>query len=736
MSRWSFAASIPVVVLALAVWLTAAWLCHANWKRSGRRKVTAWLELLRLVLITLLGFSLLRPEFVRQIQRTEFPEIIVLSDVSGSMNTRDIVVSGDAATNVITRYQWLAEKRQAKFWAPLEKTAKVTVEDFAAPPAGTNATTVKSEIGTDLSLALDTVLKREKNLKAVLLLTDGDWNLGKSPVGIATRYREQQIPIFSVAVGREAPLPDVVLESVSAPSYGLFGEQISIPFKVRNHLPREVKTVISLFDSKLEETKKEIVIPALGELQEAIVWSPRAVGERSLALRLPIEADEGLLENNEQTFRIAVRLETLKVLVIDSLPRWEYRFLRNALERDPGVEMNCLLLHPGMTPGSGRQYLPSFPGSKEMISRYDVIFLGDVGVGEGELTEKEAELIKGLVEQQSSGLVFLPGNRGRQLTFLNSPLQELIPVQLDRSKPEGIGLQNESALQLSTVGKRHLLTRFDADEYRNDEIWRQLPGFYWSAAVEKSRPGSEVLAVHASQRNSWGRMPLLVTRPFGSGKVLFMGTDSAWRWRRGVEDKYHYRFWSQVVRWMAHQRHLSEKQGIRLSYTPETPQAGDTVFLQTTVLDAAGFPIEEGTVAGRVSAPTGRGERLEFTPLSGGWGVFKASFSPQEGGKYTVRVSSEKHGRNLETEILVTQPVREKQGQPVNAEILREMAGITEGASGAVDSLDQIVQRISLLPEAKPIEKRIRLWSEPWWGGAILFLLAVYWAGRKLAGMV
>jgi hypothetical protein len=732
MSRWSFATSIPILILASAVWLAALWLCFTNWRRSGRRKTVAGLEGLRFLLITMLTISLLRPELVRQLQRTETPEVVVLNDASGSMKTRDVMIS----SNVITRADWLAQKRQGKFWSPLEKTAKVSIEDFASPPSGTNAPAAKAEIGTDLNLALETVLKRQKNLKAVLVMTDGDWNLGKSPVGIATRFREQHIPIFSVAVGREAPVPDVILESVSAPSYGLFGEQISIPFKVRNHLPREVKTVISLFDSKIEETKKEIVIPALGELQEAIVWSPRAVGERTLTLKLPVEADEGLPENNEQTFRIGVRLETLKVLVVDSLPRWEYRYLRNALERDPGVEMNCLLFHPSMSPGSGRQYLPSFPGTKEMMSRYDVIFLGDVGIGQNELTEKDAELIKGLVEQQASGLVFLPGSRGRQLTFLNSPLQDLIPVQLDRTKPEGVGLQNESALQLSSVGKRHLLTRFDADENRNDDLWKQLPGFYWSAAVEKSRPGSEVLAVHSSLRNSWGRMPLLVTRSYGSGKVLFMGTDSAWRWRRGVEDKFHYRFWSQVVRWMAHQRHLSEKQGIRLSYSPETPQAGDTIFLQATVLDAAGFPIEEGPVAGKVSTASGRNERLEFAPLEGGWGVFKASFSPQEGGAYKVRVSSEKHGRSLDTEIIVNQPLREKQGQPVNAEILREIAGITEGASGTVDSIDQIVQRISLLPEAKPIEKRIRIWSDPWWGGSILLLLAIYWTGRKLAGMV
>src|SRR5262249_24782541 len=276
------------------------------------------------------------------------------------------------------------------------------------------------------------------------------------------------------------------------------------------------------------------------------------------------------------------------------------------LARDPGVEMHSLLFHPNIATGGGRGYLSSFPNTKEAISKYDVIFLGDVGLGENELSEQNAELIKGLVEQQSSGLVLLPGRRGRQMTFLNSPLRDLLPVVLDATKPEGIGLQNESVLLPTAGGRRHWMTRFESDELRNEEIWKQLPGFYWSAAVEKSRPGSEVIAVHSAQRNSWDRIPLLVSRPAGSGKVLFMGTDSAWRWRRGVEDKYHYRFWSQVVRWMAHQRHLSQKEGISLAFTPETPQIGDTVLLQTTVLDSSGYPIEAGPVEGKITSPSGR----------------------------------------------------------------------------------------------------------------------------------
>jgi hypothetical protein len=727
MSHLSVAAPVSVITLGLVIWLGAAWLGWANWRRSAQRRAAGKLEVLRFILVTLLVLTLLRPEYVEHLRRTVTPEIAILIDGSDSMKTRDLVVSN----SVMSRAQWLQQQVLRSFWAPLAKKAKVSVETFAAPFTNQNALN-----GTDLSQALDATFHRFKSLKAVLLLSDGDWNMGKSPLGAATRYREQNIPVFTVAAGRETPLPDLALENVSAPAYGLFGEDIAIPFKVTSHLPREVKTTISIVNEGGAEATKQITIPPNGEVEESILWSPRATGEVTAKVQLPVEPDEAIAENNEQTFHISIRVEKLKVLVVDSLPRWEYRYLRNALARDPGVELSCLLLRPDLGPGEGINYIPAFPGSKEALAPYDVVFLGDVGIGEGELTGNDAELLKGLVEQQGSGLVFVPGRRGRELSFPHSPLKDLYPVELDITKPGGIGLQNESQLTLTSTGKRHWLTRFDSDEDRNDELWKQLPGFFWSASVEKSRPGSEVLAVHSDMRNSWGRMPLLVTRPAGNGKVLFLGTDSAWRWRRGVEDKFHYRFWGQVVRWMAHQRHLSEKDGMRLSYSPETPQAGDTVFLQCTVLDQSGFPIDKGPVTGRVTSPGGRAERLDFTQLDGGWGVFKSSFTAQEAGNYKVNIASEQYGRRLEANLLVARPLLEKQGQPVNSQILREIAAITHGASFSTDDLDKSVNQISLLPEPQPIEKRLRLWSEPAWGGIIVFLLIIYWIGRKWAGLI
>ncbi len=726
MNQWSFASDWLLVAGGIAVWLIAASLCWQNYSRRQSR-ATGWLESLRLVIITTLVFTLFRPEIVQRIERTESPEIVVMVDASGSMITED--VSG--GFNVVTRAAWIAAQRQTNVWAPLEKIGKVIFDEFS--PAPTNA---NPEAGTDLTGSLEAGLKRYANLRAVLLLTDGDWNLGGAPAGIGTRYRERDVPIFSVGVGSEKALPDMLLERVSMPAYGLIGEQIALPFKVRNHLPHEVKTTLSVMIEDRAVSKKEITIPAYGQLHDAILWSPRQVGEADLKLSLPVEADETIAHNNELPVRIAVRAETLKVLVVDSLPRWEFRYLRNALMRDPGVEMHAVLFHPGIGMGAGQNYLNGFPGTKEQLANYDVVFLGDVGIGDGELKRSDIALVKGLVEQQASGLVFLPGRRGRHLTLLDSEIGDLMPVVLDQARPTGIGLQNEVPLLLSTAGQGHLLTRFDADEARNSDIWKNLPGFYWNAAVEKSRPGSEVLGVHASMRNAWGRIPLLVSRPAGSGKVLFMGTDSAWRWRRGVEDKFHYRFWSQVVRWMAHQRHLAGKEGIRLSYSPEAPNAGETVFLQATVLDPAGFPLEKGSVKGRITGPYGQIEELEFDSLEGGWGVFKSRFTPRRGGDFRVQIESDDAGRKLDSQISVTQPTREHVGQPANFEVLRELAGITGGEMAMTSGLNEILQAITLLPEPKPLENRIRLWSNPWWGGLILLLLTIYWTGRKLAGMI
>jgi hypothetical protein len=329
----------------------------------------------------------------------------------------------------------------------------------------------------------------------------------------------------------------------------------------------------------------------------------------------------------------------------------------------------------------------------------------------------------------------MPGALGRERTLVDSPLGELLPVEMDFTKGSGFASGAEARMELTLRGRDHWLTMLATDPDANQAVWRGLPGFYWYAPVVRARPGSEVLAVHEAARNQYGRLPLLVTRNAGNGKVLFMGTDSAWRWRKGVEDTYHYRFWGQVVRWMAHERHLAQDEGVRFFYTPEAPKRGDKVRLNATILDKLGAPLNEGKVIVSLTAPSGATEEIDLGAENPEWGMRTGQFVPREGGRYNVDVKCEAAGRHLKTQIDVTVPTLEKVGLPAKLDVLREIAALTNGHFGTPDDLGQMASGLSLLPERKPEERRFRLWCDPSWCAALVALFGLYWAGRKVGGL-
>ena len=165
MKHLSLAAPPLVIIAAVLLLFGAGWLCVANWQRSANRRASGRLELLRFVLVTLLAATLLRPEFVRKLERSSLPDIAVLVDASGSMSTRDI----DSGHGVISREEWVRQQLAQRVLAPLEHDARISIEPFAAP--STNESAVN---GTDLDEALEGALHHYKNLKAVVLMTDGD----------------------------------------------------------------------------------------------------------------------------------------------------------------------------------------------------------------------------------------------------------------------------------------------------------------------------------------------------------------------------------------------------------------------------------------------------------------------------------------------------------------------------------------------------------------------------------
>lgn len=716
---WSMLVSIMILALTVVFSLIA-------WRRSGYRSSFGWLELLRVALVIAAAVLFNQPEWIEEFRPDEKPTVVVFWDASPSMDTRDVELDNGQS---ITRHEAIQPLLDKATWDSIHERLNIVMQPVAEAQAGR---------GSDLYTPLADATNKFKNLIGIVLASDGDWNEGSPPVEAALQLRQQSVPILGVPVGSPTRLPDVELLSLDAPTFGIVNKGVRIPFTIESSLPRDYVTTVSMKSAKGDEVTKEVRVAAMGRTTDAILWKPEEIGDNALTMTVPRHNDERLADNNALTAPISIREEKLKVLVVESYPRWEYRYLRNALSRDPGVEVACLLFHPGLSKvgGGNKDYIQKFPDGLDELAKFDVVFLGDVGLDDNQLTIEDCRLLKGLVEHQASGLVFIPGWQGRQFSLFDTELADLYPVTLDDSQIGGWGTRTPSHFELTELGRRSLLTKLADTQEDNVQVWESLPGFQWYAPALRARAGSEVLAVHKDAANEYGRLPLLATRTFGAGKVLFMGTDAAWRWRKGVEDQYHYRFWGQVVRWMAYQRNMAKGETMRLYYSPDQPQMRQTLTLNANVMERSGEPLQKGDVLARIVAPSGKAETIRFTSSGDEWGAFSGRFTTDEPGTHRVTLSCKQTNATLEASFFVQGAATERMGRPARPQVLEELARVTRGKVSEINRLDEIIKSLATLPDPLPSVRRVQIWNHPIVAASLVALLGVFWIGRKVVGLI
>jgi len=717
----SLAVSAAFVLLIL-------WLSWLAWKRSNFRPVTGILELLRLLLALGIAITLNQPEWREVFKPNTKPELAVLVDTSRSMETRDMPDTVNGSADPRSRADAASPLAQIAAWREIARKMDVTIEPFSSdetPPRE----------ATDINAALVHAAERHPRLAAVVLATDGDWNTGDPPSQGAVRLRMRHVPVYAVPLGSESRLPGVALTSFDVPAFAVAGKPLRIPFSIDSSLPRDEPATLRMESSTGEVIEKPVVIPAMSRLEDVILWKPGKPGDIKLKLTVPPATGERSQENHSLEAPLPVRKEDLRVLIIESYPRWEYRYLRNALQRDPGVEVNTLLFQPDLgAPGAGKGYLSTLP-KEDDLTKYDVIFLGDVGADKGQLSFDQCATLQKLVRDQAAGIVFLPGLRGFEASLQGTPLADLMPIVWDDAQPRGYGTSVPGNFALTEAGAHSLLTKLEDTDEASARVWASLPGFQWYAPVVRAKAGSEILASHATEENRFGRIPLIVTKTYGAGKILFMGTDGAWRWRKGVEDKYHYRFWGQVVRWMAYQRNMSKGENMRLFYSPDRPRTGAVLTLNANVSAASGDPLHDGVVIAQITAPSGKTASVRLAPAGeDAWGLFTGVFTPTEPGDYQIHLACAEAGSALDTTVSIQGVSREKIGQPARLDVLREIAQITRGAMLKNADPAAAVAAIAALPDPPPEERRIPLWAHPLWAATLVLLMAIFWAGRKLAG--
>ena len=735
-------------------------LCIVGVKRSLRKKNAVILESFRIICAIAVVLVLWAPSLRKEIKPTSKPVIAILHDDSASMSTIDVrlpnTLQDKSAEAIISRKNLLEAILKGPHWEKLK--LKDGGSDIALIPFSSATTTTN---GSNYYQAIEDALEKYDNLKAVVILGDGDHNIGKVPSSSAQKAKLRDIPIYTVPIGSDSSLPDLEILSLSAPKYGILKETVQIPFSIKSSLGKDYSATITLKDRETgKSVTKQITLESHSVKEDSILWRLEKEKEYKFELAVSTHPSEINSTNNNQQFKIAAKQENIKVLVIDSKPRWEYRFIRNALSRDPGVDLDCLLLHPAIGNGEGPDYIAKFPEDLTQLQKYDVVFLGDIGIGEKQLTIEQCNLLKGLVEKQASGIVFIPGSSGNIHSLISSgqdnenekdnenaprsELADLIPVILDEEYKKGVNEENPSPLLLTDLGKNSLLTMLGDTSEDNGRIWRKLPGFNWHMPILKVKPGANVLAVHGNKRTKNNqRMPMLVTQSYGSGKVLFLAHDSAWKWRKGVEDLYHYRFWGQVARWMSYKRNRAAGENLRVYFSKDNPKPGETIIIKANAFNKEGAPLsDEHNVQVSITSPSGNNIDLTLKKEDSDWGAYISRLIIEEAGTYTFEVSTTlEPSKTLKTSLNSLNIDREKVGQPANYDTLKEIAQITEGEFIQPNEIESLTQKILKTPKIEPRVITTDLRSDLNKTKipliiiiSIIALLSLFWMGRKLNG--
>ncbi len=749
-----------VAIVAVAACLVA-WGLYRSETREVSPSLARALAALRCAALVATLLLLLEPTWVTRSERVRRGRIEILVDHSGSMARDDPRMDEQRrsrlrerlpVTERSTRWeraQALCLDRSAGLLAALVPTRDVSISLFAgeterflttADRPDPNA--LPSSFGrdadgrvTDLAGAIRTAASRDP--EAIVIVTDGRHNAPGEPEAETAPLRARGVPVHAIGVGSSFEPVDIAIVEVRAPRR----VDVEEGGRATAELRARVETTTTLRAS-LRAVGEGVVDRALwsGQVTVEAGSEPRVIelpmvipggaleaGRRELELWIEPSAEEVTSTNNGRRFLVDVGRRTLRVLLLDGRPRWEFRYLKNILERDEGVDGTVVLggvsVERGELPrGDERDELPA---TREAMLRRDVVILGDLP--RSLLRDDEIAAIRELVSDRGGALVLIAGRHEHLREYVDSPIAELLPVALPG--PARDETAADLTLNLTQAGRlRPELRLADVDATANAAMWRLLPP---PARVQRARalPGSETLVETATAE------PVLVTRRFGAGTVVYLGIDETWRWRYRSGDVYHGRFWGQLLDSLR-QDTFAVSDGVLALDTDRTTYApGERATIRVR------FAGDAADANARVVAilETDGGTARPVTLEEEGDALVGVT-SPLEPGRHRVVARLERPGAPATTLALPiaveAPPSPELLALSWNEPLLRRIADLTGGRFVREESFTELVDALASPADRVVEERRIDLTRSAWWFAVIAALLTIEWMLRKRSGLL
>ena len=482
--------------------------------RGGR----AWLT--RALALTLISVALANPLWVKENREALKSTIAVIIDQSSSMNVDDRSVTAKA----------IADKLSADL---------ADSELFDVRIVDTRTSAPETRLASAITSALSDTPRNQ--IAGSILVTDGQAH------DIPTDFTSLKEfgPSHALIVGRENEI-DHRIEIVSAPSYGIVGDEATLRVKVTADDEPIVRVQIAVNGGP-----PRFMPVQSGQETEIPVEIDRR-GPNTIVLSIPTAPNELTAVNNLTAMNLTGIRDTLRVLLITGEPHQGGRAWRDLLKSDPMVDLvHFTILRPphkqDATP-TDELALIAFPTMElfeEKLDEFDLIIF-DRYRRRGVLHLRYLDNIARYVDTGGALLIAAGEPFAGPASLHRTPLAAVLPLS-----PTGNISTEPFRPQLSELGKRHSVTRTLEPETFGP----------WYRYIEARQVTGDVLMTTEDGK------PLLALDRVGDGRVAELMSDQLWLWARGHDGGGPFaEMIRRLVHWMMKEPELEEE---RLTLTTD-----------------------------------------------------------------------------------------------------------------------------------------------------------------------
>lgn len=599
--------------------------------------------------------------------------------------------------------------------------------------------------GSALATAIRSVANanRGRSLAGIVVLSDGIETGSDQPEAVAYDLGARGIPVYTIPMGVPDP-DDVSIRNAIVQDVAFVGDTVPVRVQIRsNGYEKRASNLVVRFDEK-EVAKKNVVLE--GGLQVVdLAFDARVKAKGAVLLEVEIEsfAGEATVVNNTITRSVRVVNEKINVLCIEGSARWEYRYLRAILKRDPRINATFIATRAGNDLAMhASDYIARFPEDADAAFKYDLVILGDVDknfFNPGELAR-----LQELVSERGGSLLMLAGPKHSPSSYAESPVEDMLPVKIN-AKEKWFDVDKNVYPVLTPEGRSSLVLTLERDRDKNDRIWTHVAPMDRLPPLGAPRPGASVLAALSDAGTRTRSYPLISWQRYGTGKCMLMATDRLWRLRLRTGDKYHWRVWSQCIQFLTLSRLMGEHKRIRMETDRVSYPEGREVRIYAEVLDEDFEPVLRSNYDVYVSLikeddddaenvddePANRGTRVNLRPDTTRPGLYAGYFTPPGKGRYRIRARKGDADISNMIEIQVADVRAEMVKTDMQLERLQHISRLSGGECLRVADIADMGKSVDRTPKTMTSRTELSLWRNWIFALLIVALTGFEWMVRR-----